>query len=321
MQFYIDTLLLSLLLPLAAGAGFVFLGAAIAGPDPRSSKTRPAAWGETSEAPERSAFRELVVHILLSLAPAAAFCMVLCLLGWLKTQPERSHEWLPYVGLVAAVGAWFSNCCPAGRWLIPLEVGVVAAWFLLPRNWTFALYVQERPIWLLFLPQVILALWLTAVNISGRPGDNMLALGWLAWGGTAVVLLLLSGNARFAQMGTVVTATLAGAAGMGLFQRCSGWWSRLTPVSVVLLAGLLLQGYLFSRTDWEEWSPHDIPRLSFLLVLLAPLAAWVGELLGINRLPLRMRGLVQVLLMAAVAGLGLYTAITWPEPMTGEEWE
>jgi len=300
MRFYYDAVVLTLLLPMAVGAGCVVV----------------AALADRCRVPP-------VGHALVACAPALGFALAIYLLGWFRYPPKLNHEWLPYLGMAAALSyALVAAFSSMGWWayLIPLEVGAATAWFLLP-DWSFTVYIKERPWMLLAVPQFVFLAWIVWGKIGERSEGAGAFFPSFVWGGAVVTLLALSGNARFAQMALMVVAAQIGAALPGFFRVSRLRWRHTSPASTTLLVGLLTLGYLFSR-DWEIATPYQIPRVCFLLVVLAPLAASVLELPGIHLLPPISKRLLQTLLVAAVAGFGLYLALTLPESLpAADSWK
>ena len=270
----------------------------------------------------------------LALAPAGAFLLSMTLFGWLEYPPKATQDWIVWLGLAAGVAEWLASPLDdveggAGpriaaffRCSIALAVGVAAAWFLLP-DFSWAQWLRERPFWLLLVPPLIFALWMSMMLVfkSGGALGAGAALTLAAWGGAVAALCVVASNARFGQEAGVITATVGGAGVVALLWRRVPYL-HLAPAALAMLGGLALQSYIHSRTDWNEApSPHDVPLVCFLLVLGAPLSAWLFEAPGIRRLPPWARRLGQALVVLAIAGLGVALGLLLPEAMPGDEWE
>lgn len=296
-RFYFDLVILSLLLPAGAGAGCVLLGRVVSGKGGQAV----AAQG-----------------------PGLGVFLAIFALGWLKVWPEVRYEWLPFLALAGGLGYALALVPSLPSWwgmLVSLEVGVLCAWLLLP-DWTYALYLKESRFWLLLLPQAVMAGWWTFLWLAKRSSSVGPLLGLACWALLGAKLLFDSGNARFAQMAFMVVACLLGALSLSLARGFRPFLAHALPGAATVLVCLIVLAYLYSRSDWEEASPYDIPRSVFLVLLAAPLPALLTEAPGLNRMPVWLKGLAQVLLIVGTAALAIYLGNSLPEPMPegGDEW-
>jgi len=214
--------------------------------------------------------------------------------------PHDAGQGLFYVVLAATLAAWFEGSGRAGPLArLPLRVLVATLAPLLylknlVKNWNGDEVLEHvGPIAL-----AILIVWSGMDALARkRPGATVPLSFWLAATGASVGLLI----STFA-----VNSQLAGtlAAILGAATVASWIWPRATlaggaaGVVAVTLAMLCAGGVHLSA----------LPPFAGLALVLAPLAAWLGELLGAGRMSPRKAVLLRLALVALPVLAGLWIA-------------
>jgi hypothetical protein len=203
-------------------------------------------------------------------------------------------EWLPWVMLAAlATGVVASlHAVPAGvGWSLRGAVSAHAGWLLVPAELRFE-YLWAP----LLLGAVVLAEWAV--------------LEQLDWGGlvpmaaapsavAASVVLLLAGSLRFNQVALILAGSLTGIGVVALALRATA--GATGPAVAVILPALVLAGW------YETFS--EVPKTSFVLAALAPLALSPSLLPAWRRYQRKGLWAVQViLLLLPLAGAVLLAA-------------
>ena len=119
----------------------------------------------------------------------------------------------------------------------------------------------------------------------------------------AGVTLLASGSAVLGQLGLTLAISLAGAWFAGILINGPVAQRGGLGVALILLAGLLINGYFYA----------SLKPLHALVLAMAPLAAWVGQLPPIRRLKPWQASLVVVILTGVVVA-----AVTAPAAITAQ---
>jgi hypothetical protein len=149
--------------------------------------------------------------------------------------------------------------------------------------------------WLILggLAAALVLVWIL-LEFLGRHGSGLLLpliLGMTC--GAAALTVMLSGYSTGGQPGLPMAAALAGVAAAGLvLPRPPGTTPCLGP-AIVGLYGLLVIGHFFGK----------LTTTHALLLFGAPLLAWISEFPPCNRLRPWCRGLIQVVLVAALAAV------------------
>lgn len=199
-----------------------------------------------------------------ALALGGGFLAAFAGFDWAPMQPTDAWHWLPYLALGAVLLDLLALLRPEARWLPilwRLPAAAVAAWLLVP---TFSDLETTRPYWQLGLTLGIFALWETLdVLTRSWPGSSYpFALGLVTL--AAPPLLLLSGNAKLAQLSGVVPVIVLTTALLAWLKGQPHLTNGLIGGVAVLLPGMVLEGY------WNSFS--GIPLVSYLFIAAAPLA-------------------------------------------------
>jgi hypothetical protein len=211
---------------------------------------------------------------------------------WRILRPEESWDWLPALGLLAAVMA-VGDRNALSRWSGRVVAAALTGVLLLSAQ---AKRGALPPYLFASLPLIVLILWaLLDLAVRRRPGATLPAL----------LTLVAFSAAALGEMGDFLTAAQRGLVVAGTL---AGWtfvaWRRPTPgvcragvgVLAVLLPGVLFVG-AFNRYG-------DVPTLSYLLVLVAPLCLGAMSLL-----PFGKPGWRAVLFLAAATLIPLAAAL------------
>jgi hypothetical protein len=220
--------------------------------------------------------------------------------------PQDGTQMLFYVSIGLALAAWF-EARPGGSLAsrFPLRIAVT---FLVPlllmknriAHWEPTESFQHVTLAALAL----LALWSGADALAERrKGATLPLVLWLAVTGASLALLA----SRFAINSQLcgVVASMLGAAVVAAWLRPELSLAR-GPIAVpAMLLGALCLGGVYL---------HELPPLSGLLLVLAPLAAWLGELGPLARLPARRALIVRLALVLIPVAIAYYLAQPEPSP-------
>jgi hypothetical protein len=235
-------------------------------------------------------------RLLGGLAIALGFLAGYIGLGFAPLKPVDSWNWLPWLGLVAAMLGTIDR----PWWLAAvarLAAAVLAAWLLVP-VW------ESNDVWRLdarlLLGLMTFLVWTTDRPVPGRANRLWLFLLTLAAAAGAAVLML-GGSAKLAQLAGALTATLAAAAVV--------MPSGPTPPGIVPVVGVVLSGLMASGL----FDTHSaVPRASYFLPAFVLLLLDHAALLPAGA---RARFVLLVVLMpAAAVGLAY-----WAEPIDWRE--
>jgi hypothetical protein len=236
-------------------------------------------------------------RLLGGLAIAFGFLAGYIGLGFAPLKPEDAWNWLPWLGLGAAVVGLVDR-----PWLLAAVVrlagAALAAWLLVPvwesnDLWrldarvllglmTFLIWSTDRP-----LPDQANRLWLLLLTLAAAAGAAVLMLG---------------GSAKLAQLAGVLTATLA----VATVVMPSGPTPPpgIVPAVAVLLPGLMASG-LFDTHSLVPRASYVLPVFVVLVLDCAALAPASARLRFV---------LLALLMLAAAVGLAY-----WAEPIDWRE--
>ncbi|MGH7201182.1 MAG: hypothetical protein ACREJB_11290, partial [Planctomycetaceae bacterium] len=222
-------------------------------------------------------------------AVAGGFFTAYALLSWAPLRPSAHWEWLPYLGVVAAVLG------PVGlvdgirwpeRWAVWLVAALLAAWFLVP-DWSEI--EPHRPAYLAILTGLLFLTTVLFDALADRVDGRLFAavLGVTAIAGA--VVLAESGTMKFAQLAGVLAAALAGSVLAMLCGATAVRFRGAVPAVVLLLGGLMFAGYVNSFSS--------VPAASYLLVAIAPLPLGICRFGPLASLPRRVGIAAQLLVV------------------------
>jgi hypothetical protein len=221
--------------------------------------------------------------------------------AWPTLPPRDGTQALFYVALGVTLAAWFEGR-RRGASSTPLFPPRVVIAFLVPllvlskliKHWEPTESVRHVSV----AAAALLTLWTGADALAERrKGASLPLVFWLA-ATVASASLLVSGVAVISQLAGTLAATL-GAAVVASWLRPELSFSR-GPIAVpaALLAALCIGGVHLA----------ELPPLTGLLLVLAPLAAWFAELGPLSRLPARRAVLVRLAFVALPLALAFYLA-------------
>lgn len=220
------------------------------------------------------------------------------LFDWPALPPCEDWQWLAHVALIA-VAAGLVDAQPgapaAVRWGVRLLVSGLTAWLLVP------IWVEARVFWMLGLGAAVITLWAVLRRLAAHASAVCVSLALLAALVGAGGVLVLTGNARFGQLAGALAATFGARLVVGFFNRpvCEDVGSL--AVVAVLLPGLMFNGHFNNY--------GDVPAAIFVLVALAPVAAWVAGIGPLRRLTGWPETLVRVGGVVLVTGAALAVAV------------
>jgi hypothetical protein len=225
-----------------------------------------------------------------ALALGFLICQV-ALLGRPTIPPLDAIEWLSFGLIVLVVLAAICQFVSAARrFYQPLALVVVLLTVcLLARPLVENAWSKTETIaWLAGSGLAAVAMTLLVDRLLRRRAGTVASTGLAITLGATAIVLLLSGTKTYAQLagaGAVALVPGIALAVLGRFNSCS---PRIVPVFVLVLGGLVIAGHWYA----------SLTPPSALLLFVAPLGLWLGELPAVGRWPGWRRGL---LALAAVA--------------------
>ena len=228
-------------------------------------------------------------------AVAAGFVAGYLVLPWTSWWPEDTWQRVAYLAVAAALVAVACHALRAPvryRLILQLAVSTLAAWLLVP---TWEEMLPRWYLWCAVMATCIFLTWMVWASLGTRwplAGQLLLLIVTFA---TAGPVLMLSGNLKFAELTMLLGASAVASVVVAGVRGVTGGLVACAPILAVALPGLLLNGYFYSFSD--------IPLLSYLLILAAPAACLLVEVLRVSGLQpkwsLAVRLAVALLLPAA----------------------
>jgi hypothetical protein len=185
------------------------------------------------------------------------------------TTTKDEWSWLPTLVLLAGLAPLLPVKGGPLRWgvtvLAALLVAGATAWLLVP---DYEAMQATRRYYVGGAAVAVLVLWGALDPLAERQPGGRVPLLLTSVAVAAAVVLLGAASLRLATLAGPLAGALTGAALVAYFNPDRRHLRGMVPGFAVLLVGLLLQGHLGAS--------DEVPRLGFLLVLLAPLLLWVG---------------------------------------------
>ncbi len=201
---------------------------------------------------------------------------------WAPPSPEKHWQWLPYLGLAGALGAWsLADDVPRpARWAALGLLSLVLALQLVPT--TFPALVPLRPLWIglaatYFALLGVLLVELPAARIAPR------LLVWLAGSALGTTLIVAASvSLRYGEVSLAVAPAILGSlVGIVLAQRW-GWVAPGTKISAAAFVRGILPVYvaLAAGAGFVGCIERQ-PKLLWPAVLApcAPLVLWLVSLI------------------------------------------
>jgi hypothetical protein len=221
------------------------------------------------------------------------------LLSGRPTFPPTEAPQLIYFALLAlALLSAAYECRTGGAWRYYVPISIAVILFpticllvrpLVDDRWTAA----EQAAWIVG-PTVAAALITVALDrLLGRQPGPRAAIGMVLVITLTATVLMMSGTKTYGQLAAAAAVALAPGALLAAVGRANPFSRSIAPSFVLLWGGLLLAGHLYA----------SLTALNALLLLVAPLGLWLGELSPLRRWPAWQRALVQLAAVALPAGV------------------
>jgi hypothetical protein len=179
------------------------------------------------------------------------------------------------------------------RWVacIPRAlVAVPAGWILLQGSvyLTGSWSAREKWLYLGGMAGGLFISWLSLDRLAARSPSRAIPLALGMTAGVAGITIMLSGYATGGQMGVPLSAALAAVALASFLITDPVEWRGTIGVGVAMLFSLLALGRFFG----------DLTTLHAVLLFIAPLLAWIGELPLLKKIRAWQRAVLQLLIVA-----------------------
>jgi hypothetical protein len=213
--------------------------------------------------------------------------------------PVEATQWLWFalLGLVVLSAVFELRSAGAWRFYTPLaSVAIVlpAFWLLVRPLAENAWSGRETALWLCGIGVAAVATTFALGHLLDRRPGPWSSVGIVLVIAGSGIVLLLSGTKTYAQLAGAAAAALVPGVLLALAGRGRTFSGHIVPGFVLLLGGLLLAGHQYA----------SLTPLNALLLLVAPLGLWLGELPTVTRWRSWQRGLVAL----AAVGLPVFLA-------------
>lgn len=239
-----------------------------------------------------------------SLAIAAGFAAGYALLKLAPWQATSHWHWTPHALFLAALlgpVATAKGISLVERILIYAAAIWIAAWFVVP---TYADLEPSRTIhlivWPLYLLAIVVPLDLLSRRMTGPLLPAIVSISLAA----SMVVIFLSGNAKFTQILGIGFAAMLGVT-------CSSFLSKEKPalLGAALPITMLSAGYLLVA---QVQSFSDVPLICYALPPTAPILLWIGQSKSLVERPGLSGAMLRLLAPAIVCLIAVGIAI-WVE--------
>lgn len=240
------------------------------------------------------------------LALAVGFHLAYWMVGLGPLRPESHWHWIPYVITVAAV----ISCAKAiGTWnrgaraALILISSAAFAFFLVP---TWQDLEPTRSVLIVGWSLTVAGVTLSAESLAqtlftSKRSHQVLLVALLISSLAGAVVLLLADNLRFSQMAMALAAAIVGLLIANSIQSIPPQAESTLFPAVTAISGLLLIGRVNSFSD--------VPWISYVLVVIAPLGLWVLNLPYIRNLKGNLRVAVGLSISCIVLGMAVAFAV------------
>lgn len=235
--------------------------------------------------------RSLLGAVIFAAIPL--WCALLQLGPW---RPAESWQWLPYLAILACL----INVAAPNKWILWISYSLfalLAAWLLVPNVERLA---DERPYWLAAVPLAILITLDSTILLSRRLVGPALPFYLLLATLAAALLVFLASLAKFAQLGGILAGIAAGCCVACWLSPTRSLASAIVPGWATLYSGLLLEARLATFSE--------VPLLSYLLLLLAPLMICLTAVPPVRKMKAGWRTVLTAFAIMIPLAIGLYLA-------------
>jgi hypothetical protein len=224
--------------------------------------------------------------------------------------PEQSWDWIPYLGLLAALVSGLSYAAGitrGERWIAIIATAALAAWLIVP-TWEALVETRMSLVYGLAAGIAVLAVLLSPLASDTSPSPIRFFPLWLVCAASAATLFILAEVSElFGRLAALPASALTGCAiASWLSPRPCDWRSIGLPFAVVV-GGYAFTGYIY---------PTE-PLTPLLIVPFAPLALWLclkGPLA-------RLKGRAAFLVQAVCVLTPIIAAVAWLYSRSaGDEW-
>lgn len=214
--------------------------------------------------------------------------------------PHENWQWLIFLAASAMVIAFVQAI---GRW--PGRVRLIAAILLAGAGGWLLVRTNQDHLWAhRATVAAAMLLWFVALEpIAGRARGASLSLPLCCAFISVSLVLILSGNAKLAQLAAGFAASLGAATILGWRWPLYGLGRDMVIVVGVLLVGLLFSGYSLSFSTVPTWA--------YVVAAAAPLVTWIGALPSLRSIkPWKSTAIVTAttIVVSGVAVVGAFVA-------------
>ncbi|HKD35962.1 MAG TPA: hypothetical protein VKB78_04150, partial [Pirellulales bacterium] len=157
---------------------------------------------------------------------------------------------------------------------------------------------REKWLYLGGMAAGLLFAWLSLGRLAARRPNRAIPLALAMTAGAAGITIMLSGYATGGQMGVPLSAAMAAAAIASFLIAGPIEWRGTVGVGVVMLFGLLVLGRFFG----------SLSTLHAVLLMVAPLLVWVGELPLVSKQRAWQRAAIRLFVVAILLSVVVFRA-------------
>ena len=217
--------------------------------------------------------RDVALRFAGAVGCAVGFFVGYALLEPRHLRPATYWQWLPWLGIVAAVAApigLVSRVPSVCRWTLWLVISVVSAWLLVP---TWVDLKPSRDVYVALVTACVFLLTAQLDMLGRRTSGTMFSLSLCVSASCGAVLLAAFVSVRFGLLTVAAAAALSGCWVISFRDSSRELVRGVTLFYSVVVGGLLLTGQVAAV----------LPSVCFALILAAPLMLWLCEFPPLSR--------------------------------------
>lgn len=257
---------------------------------------------------EKNGYLQRVIAVALGIGYIIGYLGIESKLTFL---PKEPIHWVFYFTILAMVISTFWHLSQWIRLITQFVFAIALPRVLLNSYFQYNTWgTLEGTIWWVCLSVGILIFWnIVEQSFSAVPSKASIPFVYFGLSGGTALIIALSGSVLIAQHAGTLTALFAVIWILTIvlqrgpkFNTDSNWEAlpiSASPVVIILFVGVWMNGYFYA----------EVPAVSALLLVIAPVFAQVGQIKAIQRLGERKSILLQIGLIALCVGIAIIIAV------------